>query len=66
MRIKPIIITRSLTSNSVSTAIRKSAQQLIAKQAQGMKFEAFAGDVIFHKLQDSLKKQLSKVYPIRM
>ena len=66
LRIKPIMIARQITAASLTTSLRKASQQAVLEQARSMKYEMFMGDVIYHKLQETLKKQLSKIYPVKI
>ena len=64
--IKPILITRSATSNSVATRLRKTAQDFLTKQIGSLSYDNFTNDLISHKLQSSLKAHLKKIYPLKV
>ena len=66
IRIKPILITRSATSNSVVTKIRKNAQEYLVNHISKMSYDNFTNDLIGHKLQSGLKVILNKIHPLRI
>lgn len=66
LRLKPLIITRMDVPSSVATKIRKNAQDYLVKYVSSNTYETFANDLVGHKLQEDLKKILSKVYPLRI
>ena len=55
IRIKPLIITRSATSGSVGSKIRKKTQDFLTKYISSISYDNFANDLISHKLQETLK-----------
>jgi len=63
--IKPIITTRRNVSAAVKTSIRKLFEELITKEANRLSTDQIFNDVIFQKIQRNLKKELSKIYPIK-
>ena len=66
VRIKPLLITRSATSNSVATKIRKNAQEFLTKYIASMTYDNLTNDMINHQLQSTLKANLNKVHPLRI
>jgi len=66
LQIKPLMITRSATTGSVATKIRKNAQDLIEKYVGVISYDNLINDLVNHKLQSTLKKTLSKIYPLRV
>lgn len=66
LRVKPLLITRAGTTGSVATKIRKNAQDFIVKYISSISCDNFVNDLVSHKLQSSLKKELSKIYPLRV
>jgi len=63
-RLKPMVVTRGKTTNSVLTAMRKYVRAYLAKYASTVTFEEFIRDVIGKKLQIDLAKILKKFHPI--
>jgi len=63
---KPLLITRFSTTGSVATKIRKNAQDSLVKYISAISYDNLVNDLISHKLQNSLKKELSKIYPLRI
>ncbi|MCH8329176.1 MAG: hypothetical protein IIB81_02160 [Nanoarchaeota archaeon] len=66
LQVKPLLITRASTTNSVVTKIRKNAQDFIVKYISSINYDNVVNDMITHKLQSSLKKEMSKIYPLRI
>ena len=66
IQLKPLLITRSSTTGSVATRMRRNAQDLLVKHISSISYDNLINDLVTHKLQNSLKKTLSKIYPLRM
>ncbi len=65
MRIKPVIITTTKTTNSLNSKIRLEARELIKTYVSKNKDEEIFKDVMNQKIQKELKQSLSKIYPLR-
>jgi len=63
-RIKPLLLTRNKIQRSVGSALRKKAQELIVESLKDKKIDQVFSSVTRAELQRSLKKELSKTYPI--
>ena len=66
IRIKPFILTRGKTNNSVLTAIRKQVQKNLLETISNTGFQNLVQDIVNHKIQVILKKQLAKIHPIKI
>ncbi len=66
IRIKPILLTRSLAKGSVLKAIRKSAKEFLSDAVSKSDYYPFFNDVIYHRLQKNLRDNIKKVYPLRV
>lgn len=66
LRVKPLLLTRSHTQNSVKTALRKAAKELLQKDAKEKTYSEFVFSLLSMSLQKSLKSDLKKVYPLSM
>ncbi|MBW2998238.1 hypothetical protein KY321_01745, partial [Candidatus Woesearchaeota archaeon] len=66
MILKPIIITKGNTSALVRTEIRKAFDVLVKDVFSKKSTSQALDDVIFQKVQKDLKRELSKVHPVRM
>ena len=64
--LKPLMITRSATTNSVATKMRKNAQEFLVKYISNITYDNFVNDLVNHNLQNSLRKILNKIYPLRI
>lgn len=65
VRIKPFAVTRGMAKGAVLASLRKGITDELTKLVNRLTFEGLLNDIIFHKLQMGLKKQLKKIYPIR-
>jgi len=65
VRIKPFAVTRGMAKGAVLASLRKGITGELAKFVNRVTFEELLNQIMFHKLQMGLKKQLKKVYPIR-
>jgi len=66
VRIKPFILTRSLTKGSVLKAMRKAVKEFLSNNVQKSNYEKFVNDLLYHKLQKELRDHLKKIYPARV
>ncbi|MAH01912.1 hypothetical protein CMO87_01615 [Candidatus Woesearchaeota archaeon] len=66
LQIKPLLITRSATTGSVATKMRKYAQDFLVKYVESVNYDNLVNDLVDHKLQNSLRKTLNKIYPLRI
>ena len=64
--LKPLLITRASTTNSVATKMRKHAQEFLVKYISNITYDNFVNDLVNHNLQNSLRKVLNKIYPLRI
>ncbi len=66
LRVKPLLITRSATIGSVVAKIGRTAQDFIVKYIGGASYDSLINDLVTQKLQTSLRKELNKIYPLRV
>jgi len=66
VRLKVIMVTRNATNASVLTSLRMTSEENLRKTVKKMKYGELVIDIVHHKLQAILKKQLSKVYPLQI
>jgi len=66
IRIKPFMITRSITNNSVNANLRKTAKDFIIRYISKISYDNFTNDLVSHKLQSELKSHLKKIYPLKI
>jgi ribosomal protein S3AE len=64
-RIKPLVITKTLTNNSTATAVRNKTSELLVEICKDLTFETLLADIVSMKLQRHLRNQLNGIYPIR-
>jgi small subunit ribosomal protein S3Ae len=65
MRVKAIAISNRKVSKNVELKIRKNVRDLINEKVSQMKTEEFIREMIDGKLQQKIRKAISKVYPLR-
>jgi len=65
VRIKPFLLTIHIVSNSIMTALRKKTQEIVKAEALKLTFEALVTEVLSRRLQDKLRKDLAKLYPLK-
>ena len=66
LRVKPLLITRGLTTGSVATKMRKIAQEFLVKYISAITYDNLINDLVNHKLQMALKSESNKIYPLRV
>ena len=66
IRIKPFILTRGRVNKSVLTAIRKHVQKNLSETISSTGYQNLVQDIVNHKVQVILKKQLAKIHPIKI
>jgi len=66
LRVKPLLITRSATKGSVVAKIRRTAQDFIAKYIGSASYDSLINDLVAQKLQASLRKEINKIYPLKV
>lgn len=65
MRIKAIAICNRRVKISLGTTIRKAMSELIKKNISKMTIKDFVKSMIEGKIQNKVKKDISKLYPLR-
>jgi len=65
IRVKSIAISNRRVSQAVETKVRRIVRETIIKELEKMKTEEFIREIIDGKLQLRIRKNVSKVYPLR-
>jgi len=65
IRLKPFILTRGKVAKSVLTSIRKAVKESIEQTISNTGFQNLVQDIVNHKIQAIMRKQLAKVHPIK-
>lgn len=65
VRIKPFFLTIGKTKNSVLTALRRKSQELLKLHINKASSNDVVIEILSRKLQDKLRKDLAKVYPLK-
>jgi ribosomal protein S3AE len=66
LRVKPLMITRSATTGSVVAKIRKTARDFLVKHIANSTYDGLISNLVNHNIQSTLRKDLSKIYPLRI
>tara|TARA_Y100000310_G_C20628374_1_gene787187 strand:+ start:1084 stop:1662 length:579 start_codon:yes stop_codon:yes gene_type:complete len=66
IKVKPFFITKTYTSNLISKKLRKTAKDAIIQMTSRLDFDGLLSDILNHKFQVDLKKQLNKIYPLKV
>ncbi len=65
MRVKAVAISNRSVSKNIDKRVRKNIRELIKENVSKMKTEEFIREIIDGKLQQKIRKAISKVYPLR-
>ena len=66
LQIKPLLITRFAVTGSLGARIRKNTQDFLVKYIGAISYDNFINDLINHKVQNSLRRETNKIYPLRV
>ena len=66
LRIKPLIVTKADVKGSVAAKLRHSVINFLVKTVKKMKYDEIINDLIQHKMQDTIKSNLNKIYPLKV
>lgn len=64
--IKPLIVTKTLASNSIVTVLRNLTVDTLTKSIKKMSYESLINDLVAYKLQRSLRERLNKIFPLKI
>ncbi|HLC55869.1 MAG TPA: hypothetical protein VJJ23_01400 [Candidatus Nanoarchaeia archaeon] len=64
VRIKPVIMTKNETSNSVLTSIHHKSKELLIENFKNNSYNDIVNGLITHNLQKAIRDGLKKIYPI--
>ena len=65
VRIKPMIITKTITNSAVHRSLRKALISTVVKLVKKHTFESLINEMITSKLQMAVKTDLKKIYPLK-
>ncbi|MBW2966446.1 hypothetical protein KY342_05065 [Candidatus Woesearchaeota archaeon] len=66
LRIKTTLLARKEIKTSVSTALKKTVEDILKKEIKKMSFVEIMQAIVTYKIQSGMKKQLAKVYPLKV
>jgi len=64
-RIKPFILTKARVNNSVASTLRLTAREKLTELIKNSNSDKLFEDIVNHKLQSTLYKELNKIYPLK-
>ncbi len=64
-RVKPFILTRARVNNSVASVLRATAREKLTEFIKNTNSEKLFETVVSHKIQATMYKELSKIYPLK-
>ena len=65
MRVKAVAISNRSVSKAVETKVRLTVSEIIKEEVSKLKVEEFLREIIDGKLQQKIRKVISKTYPLR-
>jgi len=66
LRVKPLIITKADVKGSVAAKLRNSIVAFLVKEIKKMKYDELVNDLILHKVQDTMRQNFNKIYPLKV
>ncbi len=66
LRVKPLIVTKTDVKGSIVSKIIDNATSFLSKAIKKITYEEFINELISHKMQDSMKSTLNKIYPLKV
>ena len=63
--VKMFLLTLNGTSKSVAKNLRRTVMNSLALKVSKLSSEAFMGELVGHRIQNSLRGELAKVYPLK-
>jgi len=64
--IKPFLVTKAMTTNSIITKLRKTAREVLTRGISGSTYDQICNDFVLYNLQKSMKAVLNKIYPLKI
>ncbi|MBI2549895.1 hypothetical protein HYV83_01815 [Candidatus Woesearchaeota archaeon] len=65
VRIKPVVITKTITNSAVHRSLRKALVSTVVKLVKKHTFESLINEMITSKLQMAVKTDLKRIYPLK-
>ena len=66
LRVKPLVITKADVKGSIAAKLRNNIISFLTKTIKGVAYEQLISDLIAHKVQDSMRQNFSKMYPLKV
>ena len=66
LRIKPLVITKADVKGSTAAKLRNNIISFLVKTIKKMTYDELINDLIARKLQDTMRQNFSKMYPLKV
>ena len=66
LRVKPLVITKADVKGSTAAKLRNNIISFLGKTIKKMTYDELISDLISRKLQDSMRQNFSKMYPLKV
>jgi len=66
LRIKPLVITKADVKGSTAAKLRNNITSFLVKTIKKMTYDELINDLISRKLQDLMRQNFSKIYPLKV
>ena len=66
LRVKPLVITKADIKGSTAARLRNNIVSLLVKTIKKMTYEQIINDLIARKIQDLMRENLRKIYPLKV
>ena len=66
LRVKPLVITKADVKGSTAAKLRNNIVSFLVRTIKKMTYDELINDLIARKLQDSMRQNFSKMYPLKV
>ena len=66
LRVKPLVVAKANIKGSIAAKLRNSVINNLTKNIKKMQYEEIISELILRKLQESLRDNLKKIYPLKV
>ena len=66
LRVKPLVITKADVKGSTAAKLRNNIVSFLVKTIKKMTYDELISDLIARKLQDTMRQNFSKMYPLKV
>lgn len=66
LRVKPLVVTKGSVKGSIAAKMRHNIVSFLSRTIKKMTYDELINDMIAHKLQNSIRQALNKIYPLKV